>query len=596
VKSPLIWFGQNAKMLPHGTILKWDGTALFPAGGFTTIQPDSGTSPVASGTSDTLTLTSTDMTISGNSSTDTISFSLTKPDLYWDHTSKWLGIQADSSPNGPLQVGNTVSQSAPSGAASSETNLGSGEIPNNGYTIAFRIYAYRTIGSVTFFSPTYTSCTHTDDGLGGTTYDLSVSWVAASGTPDGYRILASDSLYGYSYNVFYDVSGDTTSFVYGYSGINAEDFSGAGLTVLPTEYAPVLFVSSTRKVGVLTSSPAQALHVYGKACIEQGALGIGITNPQYSLHIYGGVNGTEIGDCRFSGDQYAKFSFRSEQAGTDVKAWQMYCSPAGNFHFGALNDAESVEGQIWDIYRSGSTPTVFSMDNCKLSLGVGSGPTAKLHLAAGTTSVAPMRFTSGSLLTSPLAGTVEFLTDKWYGTITTGTARKELALCDVALTSGRVPFNTTNGRLTDSANMTYVTNRLSPNYVTLAAGATGAGNAPLKLTSGTKMTTAEAGAQEYNGNFLFTNSAGVRFPVGGILFDHYVDAGNSTTTETDLYSDTLAANTFNANGDKIFAEYGGVFVSSATATRQIKIKFAGSTILDTGASDSDSFFGLDGLS
>jgi hypothetical protein len=62
-----------------------------------------------------------------------------------------------------------------------------------------------------------------------------------------------------------------------------------------------------------------------------------------------------------------------------------------------------------------------------------------------------------------------------------------------------------------------------------------------------------------------------------------VDAGNSTTTETDLYSDTLAANTFNANGDKIFAEYGGVFVSSATATRQIKIKFAGSTILDTGA-------------
>jgi hypothetical protein len=66
------------------------------------------------------------------------------------------------------------------------------------------------------------------------------------------------------------------------------------------------------------------------------------------------------------------------------------------------------------------------------------------------------------------------------------------------------------------------------------------------------------------------------------LFDHYANAGNTTTSETDLYSDTLAAGQFAANGDKVQADYCGVFVSSATATRQIKLKFAGTTIFDTG--------------
>lgn len=56
-------------------------------------------------------------------------------------------------------------------------------------------------------------------------------------------------------------------------------------------------------------------------------------------------------------------------------------------------------------------------------------PTALLHLKAGTTaaSTAPIKLTSGSLMTSPEAGAIEFLTDKFYATITTGAARKEIA-------------------------------------------------------------------------------------------------------------------------------------------------------------------------
>lgn len=65
------------------------------------------------------------------------------------------------------------------------------------------------------------------------------------------------------------------------------------------------------------------------------------------------------------------------------------------------------------------------------SVGINTtSPTARLHLPAGTAtaSTAPLKFTSGTLLTAPEAGAVEFLTDDFYATITTGAARKKFAL------------------------------------------------------------------------------------------------------------------------------------------------------------------------
>lgn len=70
---------------------------------------------------------------------------------------------------------------------------------------------------------------------------------------------------------------------------------------------------------------------------------------------------------------------------------------------------------------------------------------------------------------------------------------------------------------------------------------------------------------------------------GATMFDHYVSAGNVSTTETDLFSDTIAANKLSVSGAKIQAEYGGVFVSSGTATRQIKMYFGGTAFFDSGA-------------
>jgi len=134
--------------------------------------------------------------------------------------------------------------------------------------------------------------------------------------------------------------------------------------------------------------------------------------------------------------------------------------------------------------------------------GSTAAPTASIDIIAGTTSAssAPIKLTSGSLMTSPEKGAIEYLTDKIYFTIETGTARKEITLNDAALTSGRVALTTTNGRLTDNANLTFapatsslsttelVTNRLvgGGSAPTIAAG-TGAGTSPTVSITGTDL-------------------------------------------------------------------------------------------------------------
>lgn len=112
----------------------------------------------------------------------------------------------------------------------------------------------------------------------------------------------------------------------------------------------------------------------------------------------------------------------------------------------------------------GSTTESARLTLVGLSIGTAADPTAILHLKAGTAtaSTAPLKFTSGTSLTTAEAGAIEFTTDDLFFTITTGAARKAFILDDGArLTSGRVPFATTNGRLTDDADLTFATDTLT---------------------------------------------------------------------------------------------------------------------------------------
>lgn len=215
-------------------------------------------------------------------------------------------------------------------------------------------------------------------------------------------------------------------------------------------------------------------------------------------------------------------------------------------------------------------------------VGINITPTANLTLPAGviTSGYAPLKFTSGTNMTNPEAGAMEFTTDDLYFTITTGAARKGFILNDGSnLTITRVPFATTNGRLTDSANMTYTTNRLSPTYITLAAGTATAGTAPLKFTNGTALATPEAGSIEFhNERFYITNVATQR------AIDRTADVKLDTTTisnttdETTCYTASIPANSLKA-GNILKLNMSGTIDETAVADQvTIRIKIGGTTI------------------
>lgn len=126
------------------------------------------------------------------------------------------------------------------------------------------------------------------------------------------------------------------------------------------------------------------------------------------------------------------------------------------------------------------------------NVGIGTtSPTAVLHLKAGTTSAssAPLKFTSGSLNTTAEAGAVEFLTDAFYGTITTGAARKTFAFLESpSFTTPALGSATSTGLALTSANTTEVTtaSALALNANSLTTG-TGFYAASSTLTSGLLM-------------------------------------------------------------------------------------------------------------
>ncbi|MEO6327405.1 MAG: tail fiber domain-containing protein [Ginsengibacter sp.] len=176
------------------------------------------------------------------------------------------------------------------------------------------------------------------------------------------------------------------------------------------------------------------------------------------------------------------------------------------------------------------------------NLGVGIAvPTALLHLKAGTAAAntAPLKFTSGALLTTAAAGAVEFLTDKFYGTITTSAARKEVTLNDIALTATYVPYVTTNGRLTNTAAFTYSGTRLSPKYITLAAGAAAAGSAPLIFTTGVNLTVPVTGAMEFNGTHFYGSVGATRYQLDQQAGTTYTGSNGITLSGTDFRNDLI---------------------------------------------------------
>jgi hypothetical protein len=219
------------------------------------------------------------------------------------------------------------------------------------------------------------------------------------------------------------------------------------------------------------------------------------------------------------------------------------------------------------IYSSATSHIFYGGTNKQVSIGTAAVPTAKLHIAAGAAAAtsAPIKLTAGTNMTTPEAGAIEFDGANLF--FTTGSTRQIAVAATSALTSSRIPFATTNGRLTDSSKLTYgatadtlhvegssgntlfeltrageitykynidSSNTLNITTTTgdtsyyflrgnkfgiginatarlhVVGGTATANTAPIKFTAGTNLTTPEAGTIEFDGNSLFFTTGSTR--------------------------------------------------------------------------------------
>lgn len=182
----------------------------------------------------------------------------------------------------------------------------------------------------------------------------------------------------------------------------------------------------------------------------------------------------------------------------------------------------------FQVLSSGAATNTQKMAVTSTGVAIGAQNTALsanayLHLMAGVAAAngAPLRFTSGTNLTVAASGAMEFNGTNLF--FTPSGTRNILAQISgsTPLTVGHIPYVTTNGYLTSTANFTIDTSTFcvsvlqatiggAPQIAKLTiAGSSGGGNdAPLKFISGPLMGTPEDGAFEYDGTGLYYTRTG----------------------------------------------------------------------------------------
>lgn len=174
--------------------------------------------------------------------------------------------------------------------------------------------------------------------------------------------------------------------------------------------------------------------------LNNGNWGVGKADPSYPLDVVGGIRSglILIGNANNTIDTTSGDILNLSTVGATrvvIQSPHMYPNVNNGYKLG-------ISTKVWsELWVNGLTAT-----NGKVGFK-NTAPTALIHPGAGTAAAgtAPLKFTSGPLLTTPEAGAVEFLTDAFYATITTGAARKQIAftgytVAPAAITVGASPF------------------------------------------------------------------------------------------------------------------------------------------------------------
>ena len=249
----------------------------------------------------------------------------------------------------------------------------------------------------------------------------------------------------------------------------------------------------------------------------------------------------------------------------------------GGLTIGTTTIGNSATKRIpYDSAGTLSSNAQFAWDFTNKRLGVGTdAPTFAFHLYESTTNTT----TAGARIENASTGdaVLHFLQSASNYSIGIDQSNSSRFYISASATLG-----TNNGVIIASDGKVGLNGGAPAAGVTLGAGSASAFSAPLKFTSGTINTTAEAGAMEYNGNFYLTKVNAVRYGVGGSLRVNTTDVGNVGTGVDDLMSFSVPAGTMSTNGDYIDFSFTFTFAANAN-NKTVRVVYGGTEIYNSTA-------------
>ena len=347
--------------------------------------------------------------------------------FFWDNSAKRLGINS-ASPQSTLYV-NAGTLTSGVGAHVVATNSGTA------YTAHFALHSPTADNPVRLnFGDDTNGLTAQIEGTGvaGGGFLRFITRPAGGGTPAERMRILNDGKLGvgianpsYPFQFVYSnagglfglqntsASGTTGVLCWDTSGVTKTDFGYANGSWGDARAGKSYWYHNGVDFTVCTGSPNPT--IFSLTVKSDGKIGFGTTAPANPFNF------------RYSGAATHKV-VGINRNNSDVAAW--YLGDTGSPDYNgmlATNNSDLIIGhdvggtftETMRVTKSGTAGVVG-----KVGIGTTS-PTALLHLKAGTTaaSTAPLKLTSGDLMTAPEAGAIEFLSDKFYGTITTGTVR-----------------------------------------------------------------------------------------------------------------------------------------------------------------------------
>jgi hypothetical protein len=181
-----------------------------------------------------------------------------------------------------------------------------------------------------------------------------------------------------------------------------------------------------RRIGIGVA-PSYAFHTQGFSFFETPATAQTPPSVQPSLQIGGNASFASASDTsingtvRFVGAGWGSGDISFYPHKTDAIGWFRFTASASAYADSAVG--VQVDGHI-------------KIANSLAVSGI-AAPGARIHVQQGSTTAAgsaPIKLTSGTLMTTPEVGAIEFNSDKFYGTSTTGPNRNEFAQWDTGAT------------------------------------------------------------------------------------------------------------------------------------------------------------------